>query len=123
MWLAQWATQVQWLALWPCSELATCGQAVEVTCAASEINDLAMSISQIRGSIVVDISACHAEDPGSIPGRGVCSDAAAPRVAYALAILCKDPLTLLRSLLRCFCARSYGLRGLVDKPDWVTACA
>ena len=26
----------------------------------------------IRGSIVVSISACHAEDPGSIPGRGVC---------------------------------------------------
>lgn len=24
----------------------------------------------IRGSIVVSISACHAEDPGSIPGRG-----------------------------------------------------
>ena len=23
---------------------------------------------QIRGSIVVSISACHAEDPGSIPG-------------------------------------------------------
>ena len=27
--------------------------------------------TQIRGSIVVSISACHAEDPGSIPGRGV----------------------------------------------------
>ena len=26
---------------------------------------------QIRESIVVSISACHAEDPGSIPGRGV----------------------------------------------------
>ncbi len=26
---------------------------------------------QVRGSIVVSISACHAEDPGSIPGRGV----------------------------------------------------
>ena len=25
---------------------------------------------QIRCSIVVSISACHAEDPGSIPGRG-----------------------------------------------------
>ena len=25
----------------------------------------------IRDSIVVSISACHAEDPGSIPGRGV----------------------------------------------------
>ena len=26
---------------------------------------------QVRDSIVVSISACHAEDPGSIPGRGV----------------------------------------------------
>ena len=30
--------------------------------------------NHIRGSIVVSISACHAEDPGSIPGRGACSD-------------------------------------------------
>ena len=28
-------------------------------------------IDQIGGSIVVSISACHAEDPGSIPDRGV----------------------------------------------------
>ena len=27
--------------------------------------------SAIRDSIVVSISACHADDPGSIPGRGV----------------------------------------------------
>ena len=27
--------------------------------------------AEFRGSIVVSISACHAEDPGSIPGRGV----------------------------------------------------
>ena len=27
----------------------------------------------VLGSIVVSISACHAEDPGSIPGRGECS--------------------------------------------------
>ena len=27
--------------------------------------------SSFRGSIVVSISACHAEDPGSIPGGGV----------------------------------------------------
>ena len=26
---------------------------------------------RVRGSVVVSISACHAEDPGSIPGRGV----------------------------------------------------
>jgi hypothetical protein len=32
----------------------------------------ALSLStQIRCSIVVSISACHAEDPGSIPGGGV----------------------------------------------------
>ena len=30
-------------------------------------------IIQIRGSIVVSIFARHAEDPGSIPGRGVYS--------------------------------------------------
>ena len=29
--------------------------------------------NHIRGSIVVSISACHTEDPGSIPGRGVYS--------------------------------------------------
>ena len=28
------------------------------------------AISEVRGNIVVSISACHAEDPGSIPGRG-----------------------------------------------------
>ena len=33
--------------------------------------------SQVRGSIVVSISACHAEDPGSIPGRGAFAKAAA----------------------------------------------
>ena len=27
--------------------------------------------SILRGSKMVSISACHAEDPGSIPGRGV----------------------------------------------------
>ena len=69
-WPAQRAAQAEWLALWPCSKLAACGPAVEVTCAASAVEDLAMSISQIRGSIVVSISACHAEGPGSIPGRG-----------------------------------------------------
>ena len=30
-----------------------------------------LPVIQFRGSIVVSISACHAEDPGSIPGRGV----------------------------------------------------
>ena len=27
-------------------------------------------LTSIRGSIVASISACHADDPGSIPGRG-----------------------------------------------------
>ena len=31
----------------------------------------AAAIPEVRGSIVVSISACHAEDPGSIPGGGV----------------------------------------------------
>ena len=34
---------------------------------------------QIRGRIVVSISACHAEDPGSIPGRGVSCEREDPR--------------------------------------------
>ena len=29
------------------------------------------AISESRGSTVVSISACHAEDPGSIPSRGI----------------------------------------------------
>ena len=28
-------------------------------------------VNRFRDSIVVSISACHADDPGSIPGRGV----------------------------------------------------
>ena len=32
--------------------------------------ELRPGINHIRDSIVVSISACHAEDPGSIPGRG-----------------------------------------------------
>ena len=35
------------------------------------IDTLVWDSNQIRGNIVVSISACHAEDPGSIPGRGV----------------------------------------------------
>ena len=29
------------------------------------------SVSEVLDSIVVSISGCHPEDPGSIPGRGV----------------------------------------------------
>ena len=38
---------------------------------AAQAKALLFTCCQIRGSIVVSISACHAEDPGSIPGRGV----------------------------------------------------
>ena len=31
-----------------------------------------LQLVQFRCSIVVSISACHVEDPGSIPGGGVC---------------------------------------------------
>ena len=34
------------------------------------IENLAEVIPSIRGSVVASIPACHAEDPGSIPGRG-----------------------------------------------------
>ena len=45
------------------------GQSVNyLTAAEMYKND---SLIQIRDSIVVSISACHAEDPGSIPGRGI----------------------------------------------------
>ena len=40
-------------------------------CHAEQLATIRKFISQIRDSIVVSISACHAEDPGSIPGRGV----------------------------------------------------
>jgi hypothetical protein len=39
-------------------------------CSCSHIS-VSGAISEVRGSIVVSISARHAEDPGSIPGRGV----------------------------------------------------
>ena len=39
---------------------------VHVSCA---LRDELLSV--LRDSIVVSISACHADDPGSIPGRGV----------------------------------------------------
>ena len=35
-----------------------------------DIATIAMQ-NEVGGSIVVSISACHADDPGSIPGRGV----------------------------------------------------
>jgi hypothetical protein len=38
-------------------------------------NRLAVNGLSVRDSIVVSISACHADDPGSIPGRGAFSSA------------------------------------------------
>ena len=35
------------------------------------LNQHEMRVPQLRVSIVVSISACHADDPGSIPGRGI----------------------------------------------------
>ena len=35
-----------------------------------EIGKVKSCSQSVLGSIVVSISACHAEDPGSIPGRG-----------------------------------------------------
>ena len=47
-----------------------------------------MMIAKIRDSIVVSISACHAEDPGSIPGRGIlCATAFNTTMQTFLAII------------------------------------
>ena len=47
--------------------------------------------TQIRGSIAVSISACHAEDPGSIPGRGESSELCCGVRAHTLAYWCLRP--------------------------------
>ena len=44
-------------------------------------NDIIRILWQVRVSIVVSISACHADDPGSIPGRGIFSQDAFANVA------------------------------------------
>ena len=36
--------------------------------------NLAWDSNHVRGSKVVSISACHVEDPGSIPGRNIGSE-------------------------------------------------
>ena len=45
----------------------------------------AAAIPEVRGSIVVSISACHAEDPGSIPGRGVHCNSSGAKPSQLLA--------------------------------------
>ena len=39
----------------------------------TKLERIGSTFSTVRDSIVVSISACHADDPGSIPGRGVFS--------------------------------------------------
>ena len=56
------ATCLAWCARWPIPKsppLLVCNMHGEIKC------------FKVRDSIVVSISACHAEDPGSIPGRGI----------------------------------------------------
>ena len=56
--------------VWLCVLAALAKVSLEISAVALLCKSLLES-SQIRGSIVVSISACHAEDLGSIPGRGV----------------------------------------------------
>ena len=51
-----------------------------------QIDDI--DIDKIRDSIVVSISACHAEDPGSIPGRGISSYPDACDVKFQATHIC-----------------------------------
>ena len=54
---------------------------------AAQAKALLFTCRQIRGSIVVSISACHAEDPGSIPGRGVLLSRISPSFQMCLLAL------------------------------------
>ena len=47
------------------------GQVVYIFYQYKKWNSAGVVSPTIRDSIVVSISACHADDPGSIPGRGV----------------------------------------------------
>ena len=58
--------QQDYVVIFPCLGQAPC-QIMQCRC----IRPYGCTIYQIRGRIVVSISARHAEDPGSIPGRGV----------------------------------------------------
>ena len=50
---------------------------------------------QLRDSIVVSISACHAEDPGSILGRGICSLLCFPALFLGRAEFSMGPATII----------------------------
>ena len=43
---------------------------------------------EFRGTIVVSISACYAEDPGSIPGRGVLLSSGDARWCVCVYVCC-----------------------------------
>ena len=49
----------------------------------------------IRDSIVVSISACHAEDPGSIPDRGICAGCGCPHCFPGCALLLTAPAAIM----------------------------
>ena len=51
------------------------GTKVQNICLGRHITIIVRDALLICGSIVVSISACHAEDPGSIPGRGISTSA------------------------------------------------
>ena len=56
-------------------------------------------VTHLRGSIVVSISACHAEDPGSIPGCGVLTPSAKDADYQALGKACLPALLICNHFL------------------------
>ena len=66
-----------------------------------------LKVPNIRDSIVVSISACHAADPGSIPGRGICFAPAAK--AWPLTSQAKKTPRMNNLQMRC--ANADGSRG------------
>ena len=70
---------------------------------------------QVRGSIVVSISACHAEDPGSIPGRGAFS-CRSDRAMFVSMFLPAGPWR--SGLHRRQTYEHLPLRFVLGRPDW-----
>ena len=56
-----------------CEQDPACGNPESSRCDALGKSKTWAAEFNFRDSIVVSISACHAEDPGSIPGRGICA--------------------------------------------------
>ena len=80
---------------------------------------------QIRCSIVVSISACHAEDPGSIPGGGVLSGRGLLCLRFlAKASLCLGCAPLITSIRSSCCPALDALqsrcrrRGSISSAEW-----